>query len=177
MAEPLRLVRAVEELTLRADDRVLEIGCGTGVAVSLVAGRLTTGRITAIDRSAHAIAAARRRNADHLASGRAVLLHTPLSGLREPPAHENAFDTIFAVNVNGFWTKGPAAAGRDLDLVRGLLAPRGTFLLFYEPPGHARAAELEAVLRPRLTWPGARPEVVSERSGPRVLLSLRVTPD
>ncbi|MFI6283644.1 hypothetical protein ACIBCM_02605 [Streptomyces sp. NPDC051018] len=50
-------------------------------------------------------------------------------------------------------------------------------LLFYEPPGRARAAELEAVLRPRLTWPGAKTEVVSERTGPTTLLGLRVTLD
>ncbi|MFI6283645.1 SAM-dependent methyltransferase [Streptomyces sp. NPDC051018] len=102
MAEPVRLVRAVEALGLRAEDRVLEIGCGTGVAVSLVAGRLTTGRITAIDRSAHAVEAARRRNTEHLASGRAVLLHTPLSELAGPPATGGAFDKVFAVNVNDF---------------------------------------------------------------------------
>ncbi|MEK8108935.1 methyltransferase domain-containing protein [Micromonospora sp. M12] len=43
---------AVETMAVAPDDQVLEIGCGRGAAVSLVADQLTTGRIVAIDRAA-----------------------------------------------------------------------------------------------------------------------------
>ncbi|MFL5971680.1 MAG: class I SAM-dependent methyltransferase [Gaiellaceae bacterium] len=63
----------MDTLALHPADRVLEIGCGHGVAVSLVCERLTSGRITAIDRSKKMIEMAARRNREHVAGGRAVL--------------------------------------------------------------------------------------------------------
>lgn len=85
-AVPERLAWAVETMAIGPDERVLEIGCGTGVAVALIArlfdgpaddarGRRGRGQIVGIDRSQTMIARARERNAAHLASG-CVQLHT-----------------------------------------------------------------------------------------------------
>jgi protein-L-isoaspartate O-methyltransferase len=63
----------VDTLALDPADRVLEVGCGHRVAVSLVCERLTSGRITAIDRSEKMIEMATRRNREHIAAGKAVL--------------------------------------------------------------------------------------------------------
>jgi len=130
---PERLRWAVELLALSPDDQVLEIGCGPGVAMALVCERLVGGRITAIDRSATAVRRAAQRNAEHVASGRAVLLHTDLAGAELGGRH---VDKAFAVNVNLFWVR-PADA--ELALLKGLLHPAGVLHLIYDAPGEEPA--------------------------------------
>lgn len=70
-----RFVWAVDTLEVRPADRLLEVGCGHGVAVSLVCERLTTGTITAIDRSPKMIEMATRRNREHVDAGSGVAHH------------------------------------------------------------------------------------------------------
>jgi ubiquinone/menaquinone biosynthesis C-methylase UbiE len=74
-----RIRWAVETLSLEPSDRLLEIGGGPGVAASLVCERLDRGRLLLIDRSATAIERTRRRNPEHLASGRLALKRVDLA--------------------------------------------------------------------------------------------------
>lgn len=139
-----RLVWAVETLDFGPDDRLLEIGCGAGIAVSLVCERLAGGRIHAIDRSASMAALARRRNADHVAAGRAVI-HA--AALHEAEFGDVRFDRIFAVNVGLFRANRAAEAAA----LHGLLAPGGAICLFHHPPVAGKtqrlAEEAAAILR------------------------------
>ena len=131
---PARISWAVEALAATPEDELLEIGCGPGIAVQLVAERLRGGRITALDRSAAALARTARRNAAHIASGKVVPM---LGELADAGLERGRFDRIFAVNVNLFWT----GATTEPDVVRRALAPGGTLQLFYEPPA-GRAEEI-----------------------------------
>ena len=125
-AEPL--VWAVDTLAVEPDERLLEIGCGHGVAVSLVCEKLKGGTITAIDRSGKMIEAARKRNADHVAAGAASFqTATPL----DADLGDTRFDKVFAVNVGMFWRQRPV---RELAILREHLAPDGKLFLFHEPP-------------------------------------------
>ncbi|MGI5212152.1 class I SAM-dependent methyltransferase [Plantactinospora sp. CA-290183] len=131
-----RLRWANRLLEIAPDDHVLEIGCGRGEAVSLICDRLVGGRIVAIDSSPAMVQLARERNATQIALGRAEIRAGSLADL--DPAGER-FDTVFAINVNLFWTRSPA---REMAVVTRLLKPDAALHLIYEPPGADRAAEL-----------------------------------
>jgi ubiquinone/menaquinone biosynthesis C-methylase UbiE len=125
MSERLRSI--VEQLDIRPDDRVLEIGCGHGVAAMLVCERLDGGHLTAVDRSPKMIEAAERRNAEYVEAGKAEFLVVRLEDLE---LGDRRFDKIFAVRVGLFH--------RDADRARGLvepwLAPGGEVFAFFDPP-------------------------------------------
>lgn len=145
---PDRIRWAVDLLDIHSDQRILEIGCGPGVAAGLVAVRLTTGHLVAIDRSATAISRAAARNTAHVDAGRLTLVTTDLAGCEHTGPR---FDTIFAMNVNAFWT-GPA--DREWAAIDKLLRPGGSLFLFYgygpnDPATTCR--DIAGVLHTRLT--------------------------
>ncbi len=125
MSERLRSV--VEQLEMRPDDRVLEIGCGHGVAATLVCERLEEGHLTAVDRSSKMIQAATRRNAAHIEAGKAEFLVATLEDL---DLGNRRFDKIFAVRVGLFHREPERARG----IVERWLAPGGALFVFFDPP-------------------------------------------
>lgn len=143
---PPRLLWAVERVPLTPSSQVLEVGCGNGLALGLVAERLTTGTATGLDRSQTALTQARARLAEAEAAGRVQLV----LGALESVALPRQFDTVFAVNVNAFWT----TPMRSVPSLARLLVPTGRFWLVYEPPSGGREA-LEAKLRAGLAAAGA----------------------
>jgi SAM-dependent methyltransferase len=131
-AVPPRLLWAVERLSVEPDDHLLEIGCGSGVAVSLICDRLGNGTITAIDRSPVMVERAVARNGRHIASGKATIQLGELPELELPAG---SFTKIFAVNVNLFWVRSPAT---ELELARRLLRHDGALFLSYDAPSDSR---------------------------------------
>ena len=140
-----RFVWAVDTLEVRPADRLLEVGCGHGVAVSLVCERLTTGTITAIDRSRKMIEMATRRNRAHVDAGRAVL---EAIALDDADLGDRRFDKVFAFNVAPFWQQPEPALGA----VREHLARDGAVYLFWDARHSApeRARDLGNELAARL---------------------------
>jgi ubiquinone/menaquinone biosynthesis C-methylase UbiE len=122
-----RLVWAVGTLGVQPGDRVLEIGCGHGVAVSLVCERLDGGSVLAIDRSATMIEMASRRNAAPVAAGRAAF---HVAALHEADLGDARFDLAFAIHVPVFLRGDPR---RELAIVRAHLTPGGRFALPFQP--------------------------------------------
>jgi SAM-dependent methyltransferase len=132
-AVPVRVAWAVELVDPSPGDRILEIGCGPGVAAGLVADRLDGGRLVAIDRSATAVERTRVRNAEHVRAGRVVVHQVELAGFG---GFGGFFDKAFAVNVNVFWT---GEADPECGVLARVLRPGGVVHLVYGGPPGARA--------------------------------------
>lgn len=164
MAVPERITRAVALLDVRPADRLLEIGCGGGVAVQLVCPLLETGTITAVDRSATAVERAVGRNTGEVEAGRAAFAQVSFTApeLSAAGLSGRHFDKIFAIYVNLFWT-GQARA--ELALAASLLAPGGALYAFYEIPGQ-REEEVAAKVAAAFEMAGFTPEVI--RAAPLV---------
>jgi ubiquinone/menaquinone biosynthesis C-methylase UbiE len=122
-----RLRAVVDQLGFRPHDRVLEIGCGHGVAATMVCERLDGGRLTAIDRSPKMIKAAARRNATFVEAGKAEFL---VADLEDMDLGERRFDLVFAVRVCLFHREPQRARA----LVDPWLAPDRKVRVFFDPP-------------------------------------------
>lgn len=119
-------------LPLAPEHRVLEVGSGHGIALGLVAARLTSGTVTGVDRSAKMTAAAAKRNAALVDAGRVRLRTASLHELEDEPG---SFDLIFAMSVASFRTH----PERDLVAARRLLTPSGALCLSMQLPPWAAA--------------------------------------
>jgi cyclopropane fatty-acyl-phospholipid synthase-like methyltransferase len=122
-----RIVWTVDTLAIRPTDRILEIGCGHGVAVSLVAEKLTDGTIDAVDRSAKMIAATQNRNAAAVQAG---IVRVHCSELADTNFGDAAFEVVFGIHVPVFVRGEPQ---REFEVVRKHLVPDGRLYLSYQP--------------------------------------------
>lgn len=146
---PERLEWAAATMAPGPADRILEIGCGHGVLLSLLAEKLTTGTIIAIDRSDKMVAIARARNAEGISAGKISIQQAELASV---DFGERRFDRIVAVNVNVFWLE----PTRELATVRRLIDAEGKFYLFFEPPSSEQAEPVADKLAVNLEANGFR---------------------
>lgn len=93
-----RLLEIVEALPLRPGLRVLEIGCGPGVAARAVAERVGRGHVLGVDRSANAVARAIARSRPQIAAGSLSFRRVAIEEFVLEPG-ERPYDLAFAVRV------------------------------------------------------------------------------
>ncbi|MEU5841093.1 class I SAM-dependent methyltransferase [Rhodococcus sp. NPDC047139] len=117
-----RLAEIVAALPLQPQLRVLEIGCGSGAAARVVADRLATGHILAIDRSRKAIDQLTAASGELMASGRlrarcvAIEDFVPVEG-------EERFDLVFAIRVGALDGRHPAAGKVAMERIAAATHP------------------------------------------------------
>jgi SAM-dependent methyltransferase len=165
---PARIAWAVELLDVGPDDRILEFGCGPGVAAALVADRLVGGRLTAIDRSATAIERARARTAHHLDAGRVVLEQVALARFS---GERDGFDKALGINVNLFWT---TSADAECAVLTRVLRPGGVLRLVYAGPQPAGAGGVGPVVEANLRRHGFTTGVDPSPDGAAVCITGRL---
>lgn len=120
--------QVLDAVDLRAGQRVLEIGSGTGHALREAARRVAPGHVVGIDISELMAGLARRLNHAAVARGQ---LEVRAGDIESLDLNGATFDRIFSVNCIYFW--------RDLDAVLAKLAyaltPGGKLVLAFRPDG------------------------------------------
>jgi SAM-dependent methyltransferase len=130
---------AVRLLDVQPTDRVIELGCGPGVAIAALATRAVRGLVVGVDHSQVMIRQARRRNRTAVRAGRVRLIHAPVESLS---ISDGPFNAALAVNTVGMW---PDPTARLRGLAR-LLRPGGRIALVSQPrcPGATAATSAAA---------------------------------
>lgn len=122
----IRNAKTVELMHLRPDSRVLEIGCGPGLALSRCALVVTSGRLVGLDHSSVMIRQARRRLRRLGAGNRVELVEGGVGRLTDWPT---TFDCIFSLNVIQFQNDKVGF----YEAVSRALVPGGFCLTTYQP--------------------------------------------
>jgi SAM-dependent methyltransferase len=123
---------AVGLLGLGPGDRLLEVGCGPGVAIAAAVGR--DAHVVGVDRSNVVIGQARHRNRRAVRHGQVELHVAPVEQLPDLGA---PFDAALAVNTVGFWSD-PVTR---LAAIGDRLRPGGIIAVVSQPRSPGATAE------------------------------------
>ncbi|MFO1205035.1 MAG: methyltransferase domain-containing protein [Burkholderiales bacterium] len=131
----LQEAMATEDLarvTLRAHDRVLDIGCGNGKITAAIAERIPEGSVLGVDPSRNMIDFAR----EHYGPSIHPNLRFELGDARSLP-YRHEFDRVVSFNAL-HWVRDQVAVLRS---IRSALKPEGQALLRFVPDGSRKCLE------------------------------------
>lgn len=123
-----RLLEIVEALPLKNGMRILEIGCGTGAAAREIANRIKNGYVLAIDRSAKAIAQAKKNSKTEIAHGKLKFIQSKIETF-ELDEWEDLFDMAFAVRVGALDGRHPEIEKEALQKISKALKKSGKLFI------------------------------------------------
>jgi cyclopropane fatty-acyl-phospholipid synthase-like methyltransferase len=122
----IRNNRTVELMNLKPDSRMLEVGCGPGLALAQCAATATEGRVVGIDHSSVMVKQAEQRLREH---GLIENVELFLGGIDRLADWPMAFDRIYSLNVIQFITD----KGEYYQKAFGSLALGGMCFTTYQP--------------------------------------------
>jgi SAM-dependent methyltransferase len=128
---------AVSLLAVRPDDRVLEIGCGPGLAIRELGRIAHAGYVCGIDHSEVMLRQAGRRNRDGVRRG---IVDLRLGSVDALPAFDAPFDKVLAVNTVLFWDRRDARLAQ----LRRMLRPGGLIAVAHQSRGPGASDDASA---------------------------------
>ena len=123
-----RIASFIDALPLAPGHRVLEIGCGPGVAAREVSRRVGSGFVLAIDRSAKAIESAMAGSKPEIATDRLRFRQVAIEDFELLPGEE-PFDLVFAMRVGALDGRHPEIECRALERLQAALKPTGRLFI------------------------------------------------
>jgi ubiquinone/menaquinone biosynthesis C-methylase UbiE len=108
----------IDQMNVQPGDCVLDIGCGGGMAVKLLANRATDGFVAGVDYSEDMVLQATKRNGPRIQRGRVAI---EVGNAMALPYRDCSFDKACAIETFYFWPD-PVAGLRE---VRRVLKPGG----------------------------------------------------
>jgi ubiquinone/menaquinone biosynthesis C-methylase UbiE len=127
----------LEHIAIAPDAIILDVGCGGGGAVKILAQAARRGKVYGVDYSEDVLPTARRVSRALVKQGRVEIRHGSVSDL---PFPDNTFDLVTAFETSMFWPN----LVDDLREVRRVLKPGGTLLIANEAYADARFEERNA---------------------------------
>jgi cyclopropane fatty-acyl-phospholipid synthase-like methyltransferase len=131
----------VELLALQPGHRILEIGCGPGIALKACAEKAPEAYVVGIDHSGVMVSQARKRLAGEIKAGRADV---QLVGLFDGSLDAETYDRVYSLNVIQFFLDMEEGFRR----VHECLVPGGKVATTYQPrsknPTRGNALEMAA---------------------------------
>ncbi len=116
---------AISFLDVQPTDHMLDVGCGGGMAIQLIARIAIEGFVAGVDYSEEMVQQARKRNSAAVWAGRVEIKHGNVVAL---PYNDESFDKVIAVETFYFWPD-PVA---NLKEVHRILKPGGLVALAME---------------------------------------------
>lgn len=119
-----RLLEFINALPLKKGIRVLEIGCGTGVAAREIVNRMENSYVFAIDRSQKAIELGIKYSDSEIKKGQLKFFQTKIENF-ELPDNEIKFDIAFAIRVGALDGRHPEIEKESLKNIAKALKKNG----------------------------------------------------
>lgn len=127
-----RLQDVIDRLPLKAGMKVLEIGCGTGVAAIEISKLIGNGNVVAIDRSAKTIAQSIRNSKEDLETGNLEFIQDKIEAFC-PAKFENYFDIVFAIRVGALDGRHPEIEYQAKANIKKMMKKNGRFFIQGDP--------------------------------------------
>jgi SAM-dependent methyltransferase len=165
---------ALAKITIDPEDVILDIGCGGGRTLKLLAGRAPSGKVFGVDHSDEMVNLSKRTNRELVEEGLVEIIHGRVSSL---PFSTEMFDLVTAFDTFYFWPN----QVKDLKEIIRVLKPEGKLLLFNEGYRQKvlskRGAQFEKAAGVKLQIPDETRELLSEAGYSEIDIVLRPEKD